>query len=239
MDENTTTVAPADANDPDAPILPDEDIGVSEDTQETTTADETANEQTEETTEGDEQSQPDVDAKLKRYAESQGLELDSPSAIKAARIAMQNQSEVTRNHLKASELEKSLQSAELPAMGGDDTVNQLVAEVQGLKIIQNVNSFFSANPDAKALEDKMTDIVVERPEIGQLVKLGHLSMNDLYNLARGADNSRDEKLKADGGREALKKVARKQQAKAVPGAATSSDLSTAQEDAFLNAFDSM
>src|SRR3954470_13577042 len=55
--------------------------------------------------------QPDSsepDDKLKKYAASQGLELDSPSAIKAARIAQKAQSEATRNHNKASELEKTV-----------------------------------------------------------------------------------------------------------------------------------
>jgi hypothetical protein len=53
-------------------------------------------------------SAPQVDEKLQKYAKSQGLELDSPSAIKAAQIAMKNQSEATRNYQRTSELEKTV-----------------------------------------------------------------------------------------------------------------------------------
>jgi hypothetical protein len=53
-------------------------------------------------------SAPQVDEKLQKYAKSQGLELDSPSAIKAAQIAMKNQSEATRTYQRASELEKTV-----------------------------------------------------------------------------------------------------------------------------------
>src|ERR1044071_7258288 len=53
-------------------------------------------------------SAPEADDKLRKYAANQGIELDSPSAIKAARLAMENQAEKTRNYQKASELEKTV-----------------------------------------------------------------------------------------------------------------------------------
>jgi hypothetical protein len=98
-------------------------------------------------------------------------------------------------------------------------------EVQQLKLARSVDNFWSQNPEAKAYEPKMMEIVDTRPEIKQLVQAGYLSLNDLYNLTRGGDTGNEAALKAAGGKEALEKVAEKQQAKAVPGVATSSALS--------------
>jgi hypothetical protein len=98
----------------------------------------------------------------------------------------------------------------------------LNAKVQALEMAQNVNTFWATNPDAKAYEPKMAEIVTENPTIGALVKSGYLSVQDLYAMAKGADTSRDATLKTEGGREALQKVADKQQGRAVQGQATSS-----------------
>jgi hypothetical protein len=135
--------------------------------------------------------------------------------------------------VKASELEKTLTTQD-PSAPADSIVAELAAEVRSMKLQANVNSFWSENPDAKAYETKMTEIVTSRPDIGTLVRDGFLSLSDLYSLARGNDTGKDAELKAAGGKEALQKVAEKQQARAVPGVATSSALSDpTKEDAFL------
>lgn len=241
-DNNPTTVAPADDTGADAPILPDEDAALPSDTQADSTAETTASEQ-EQTSSGDEKkSLPDeIDDKLKRFAKGQGIddvsEL-SPREMSLLKSAYDNKAEQDRARQKASQLEKSLVAT--PSGASADAADPDLRErLDRIEMTQNVNTFFAENPDAKALEEKMANIVTERPEIGQLVKSGYLSVSDLYDLARGSDTSRDEQLKADGGREALKKVASKQQAKAVPGHATSSQLTDNEpEDAFLKAFES-
>ena len=60
-----------------------------------------------EVTGGDEPAPETEDKKLQKFAQSQGLELDSPNAIKAAQIAMKAQSEATKNFQKSAELEKA------------------------------------------------------------------------------------------------------------------------------------
>lgn len=238
MSTTTEPVAPED----DA-IMPDEtpDEAVSP-ADETTTA-ETPDEPTQ-TPEGgkseeksDAESLPEADDKLKAWAESKGLTLDSDNAVKAAKIAMDNQAEFQRSRQKATSLQKAVEGTGTYSAGDNETINSLVAEVQGLKLTQNVNSFFADNPDAKAMEDKMAEIVQSSPDIGQMVKAGYMPLTHLYAMAKGMDSGREQELKAAGGKEALKKVASKQQAKAVHGAATNSDLAAPEEDPFLTAFE--
>lgn len=178
------------------------------------------------------------------WLQKKGIDPTSPEAIsKVAEMYRNAEKAMHESTSKASELEKTLsgglqeQIDQAKTDGNLDVVQELAAEIQNLKLQQNVNSFFNSQPEAKELEAKMTEIVNERPEIGNLVKSGYLSLGDLYNLAKASDPSREQQLKADGGREALQKVADKQQGRSVPGVATTS--ATADDntsDPFLKAF---
>lgn len=234
MDEQPTTDAPADVPGADDPIIPDESAALPEGTQADSSADSTANEQKEE--KGGEEPVPGIDPKLASFAKGQGIEDVSdlsPRELSLLKSAYDNKAEQDRHRQKASELEKSLIATPAETQGDPE----LAARVQRIEMAQNVQAFFADHPEAKNLEEKMAGIVMGRPEIGQMVNSGYLTVSDLYNLARGSDSNRDAQLKADGGREALKKVASKQQAKAVPGVATTSEFSKDEpEDAFLKAF---
>ena len=70
----------------------------------------------------------------------------------------------------------------------------------------------------------MTEIVSTRPEIGQAVKLGVLSFDDLYAMALSSKDVIADAKQA-GGKEALETVRQKQQARSVQGQATTSALS--------------
>jgi hypothetical protein len=193
-----------------------------------------------------EDSVPKADDKLNAWAESKGITLDSEGAIKAAKIAMDNQAEYQRTRQQASELEKSLKQdmSNAVAAGDDDLVASLAQEVQGLKLTQSVNTYLSTGTseevaEKKALEPVMGQIVTDNPDIGTMVKQGFLSLDQLAAMARGSDRGREAQLKADGGREALQKVADRTSAKAVVGSATTSDLTgNEQVDPFDAGFNS-
>jgi hypothetical protein len=178
--------------------------------------------------------EPSQDENL-AWLQNKGIDPQSPEALaKVAEMYRNAEKTMHQSTAKASELEKTLTTQDPAAAPADSIVTELAAEVQRMKLQQNVNSFWSENPDAKAYEAKMTDIVTSRPDIGTLVRDGYLSLGDLYSLARGGDSNKDAELKAAGGKEALEKVAEKQQAKAVPGVATSSALSDGTKvDPFL------
>ncbi|HJQ07989.1 MAG TPA: hypothetical protein VJ836_00745 [Candidatus Saccharimonadales bacterium] len=196
----------------------------------------------------DKKSVPEVDDKLQSFAKGLGIEdLSSLSEreLKLLKVAKDNQAEYQRNAQKASELEKTLKKDnqqeidDATASGEVDPGKLALAEIASLKLQNSVNTFFTNNPDAKKHEADMVKLVSERPEVGQLVRQGALSVSDLYALVRGTSSSLGEETKAEGAKEALQQLANKQIAKAVPGSATTSSFTSSdKKDAFEQGFDS-
>ena len=185
--------------------------------------------------------QPTVDDKLQKYARSQGLELDSPSAIKAAQIAMKAQSEATRNGLKASELEKAtnITQEQLPVDAPQTTVD--AARIRNMELRMEVQSWKMANQDKLGLEKEMIQILAD-PNKKLLVQEGYLSLDDVYKLAKAEVPDNSDAVRSEGKREALQSLAHKQQAAVPTGHATTQsapkqkqfkDLSIAEMEAQL------
>lgn len=241
MDEQTTTDATLVEDTGAEQALPVEQVEQSAATE--NTAEPTTTEAT-----GAEEALPEVEDKLKSFAKGQGIEDISQLSereLKFLKIAYDNQAEYQRTRQKTTELEKNLRSdiSTATANGDTDLVYKLAAEVESLRLTQNINDFFSNGTkeevaEKKALEPVMAKMVTDDPNLAQLVRSGYISYDQLFAMARGSDSSRDEKLRLDGGRDALKKVADKTTAKAVSGSATTADLSSAKEDdPFLRGFD--
>ena len=187
------------------------------------------------------------------WLEKKGIDPGSPEALaKVAEMYRNAEKAMHQSTTKASELEKALTSGETvqPDYSGIptevlehpfvqtlvDRLDRVEQTTSTLTLEQQVGSFFATNPDAKALEAKMAEIVTTRPEIGQLVRNGYLNLKDVYSMA-AAESGSIEDAKAEGGREALQQVASKQQARAVVGSATNSGVSPANpEDDFLKGF---
>lgn len=193
----------------------------------------TAASQPAEPTQTPDQGEPSVDDNL-AWLQKKGIDPQSPEALsKIAEMYRNAETKMHESTAKASQLEKSLTTDQPQAVSAEaDDIAGLRQTVAELKMAQNVNTFWATNPEAKAMESQMAEIVTARPAIGELVKAGYLGLDDLYNLARGTEGS-EATLKAAGGKEALEKVAQKTQAKAIVGAATNSDLSPAKDDPFL------
>lgn len=163
---------------------------------------------------------PQVDDKLQKYAQSQGLDLDSPSAIKAATIAMKAQSEATRNYHKTTELEKTLTAT-------SDEVAEVVAEQRGVtdplvldmlkrdqrrEVKDSIRDFWDANPTARDYESKMIELLQTKPHLAG-------DLESLYATAVMQSGKLDS-VKSQGKREALESLAHKQQAAVPTGNAT-------------------
>jgi hypothetical protein len=179
-----------------------------------------------------------------------GIDPDSPEAISKLAEQYRNAEKLMhQSTAKASELEKALTNGDAPEADYSGvprevlenpfvkTLMERLDDIEGkqtvLTLEQKVGNFFAANPDARPLEGKMTELVTTRPELNQLVRQGYLSLEDLHAIAASTPEALDQ-AKKEGGREALQQVASKQQAKAVPGIATNSDLGTGPEDGFLS-----
>lgn len=188
-----------------------------------------------EASEVEEPAAPEADDKLRKFAASQGIELDSPNAIKAAQALQKARSEATRNHQKASELEKTIdtsitEEAETAGLSDDDRV-----DLARLKTKMTLRDFWDANPDARQFDTKMAEIVQERPYLAG-------DLEALYALAqvRGGNTSA---VKAQAKQETLQSLAHKQQAAVPTGNATNpgttpktkpfADLSIAEMEAQL------
>lgn len=172
--------------------------------------------------EGDEPqdpSSPNIDDKLQTYAKSQGLELDSPSAIKAAKIAMKSQQEATRNYHKSNELEKAsvVTADQIP----EDVTPQQSENIRmrSLELRFEAQAWKMQNPEKAAFEPQMVEMLTADPNKKLLIQEGYLSYDDLYKMAKGSVDDSAE-VKSQGKREALQSLAHKQQAAVPTGNAT-------------------
>lgn len=219
MDESTTTPAA-------------DDTGVEASTQPVETSEPQAaeNQPAEPTTTDSQEAATPVDDNLKWLQENKGIDPSSPEALAKLADMYRNAETQLRSTRNDAKLQDALTQPDQPAedFGTVDPNAQLAAEVQALKTERAVERFFTQNPDAKAYEATMAEMVVNDPNLNYLVNNNVLSVSQLYQMAKGADQSREAQIKSEGGREALQKVADKQQAKAVPGSATSSQMSAPQ-----------
>jgi hypothetical protein len=172
-----------------------------------------------------EPSEPDADEKLQKYAQSQGIELDSPSAIKAAKIAMKAQSEATRNGRKASELEKNIGSVSdehAEAVAEETGQNpELLKRLQRVEVKEAVRDFWDANPEAKKYEPAMIEILKDKPHLAG-------DLDSLYANALVKSGGIDA-VKSQTKRETLESLAHKQQAAVPAGNATNSGTSAKEK----------
>lgn len=216
MEENTTTETTTEDTGVDSTQPVSADAG---------TADNSTADQATTTTE---ESEPSQDDNSLDWLQSKGIDPNSPEALsKVAEMYRNAERNMHNSTAKASELQKSLSETHNNAVDSlidPDVATRLQADIQGIKLQNSVNDFFSSNPEAKELEATMSKIVTDKPEIGQLVSAGYLSLNDLHSMARGSDPQVANSLKSQGGKEALQQLADKQQAKAVTGTATTSAL---------------
>lgn len=162
---------------------------------------------------------PEADDQLQKFAKSQGLDLDSPSAIKAAQIAMKARSEATRNYQKANELEKAanITQDQLPA---DLTPQQQEnVRLRNLELAYGVQQWKMQNQDKLDMESSMVNILGD-PIKKQLVQEGYLSLDDVYKLAKAEAPDNSAQVRSEGERAALERLAQKQQAAVPTGHAT-------------------
>jgi hypothetical protein len=216
MDEDTTTTPDVQA---DAGAV---DAQPAEQNEPVVAADQPVTEPSEpqqDTAEPQTPSASDVDDKLQKYAASQGLELDSPSAIKAATIAMKAQSEATRNYHKASELEKvtSITEDQLPADATPEVRD--TTRIRNLELKYEIQGWKMNNQNKLDLEREMVE-VLQDPNKKLLVQEGYLSLDDVYAIARAKAPDNSAEVKSQGKREALESLAHKQQAAVPRGNAT-------------------
>lgn len=213
MEDQDTTVQPADQT------------ALTETPVEATTTDtpvetpQTDSSEPSEASTGESQAAPDQDDKLKRFAESQGIELDSPGAIKAAQLAMKSRSEATKNYKRSSELEKATNIAPDQVPADATPAQQENIRIRNLELQLGIQSWKASNPEKLALEGEMVKVLSD-PNKKLLVQEGFLTYDDVYNLAKANAPDGTADVKSQAKQEALKSLAGKQQASVPTGHAT-------------------
>ncbi len=217
---------------PDAQAAPEQGQPASEGAPAETLEATTTSEPSEESQASEEQqtpAAPTVDDELQKFAKSQGIELDSPNAIKAAQALQKSRSEATKNYQKASELEKAttITQEQLPNDASQTQVD--AARIRNMELRMEINSWKMNNQDKLGLEQEMVKILAD-PNKKLLVQEGYLTLDDIHSMARGSSPDNSSATKSEGGREALERLAQKQQAAVPTGHATTN--ATPKEKAF-------
>lgn len=172
------------------------------------------------------QDAPGVDDKLRKFAENQGIELDSPGAIKAAELLRKNQADKTKAFQKASELEKAAttvsdEDATLRAeASGQDP--ELLKRLQRVEVKEAVRDFWNQDGIDRSYEPKMVELLAEKPYLAA-------DLEALYATAVSR-SSNVEQVKSQAKKDTLSELAHKQQAAVPTGNAT--QRGTPKEKAF-------
>lgn len=212
MDDNTSTDQPAVA----AAV---EQTPPAEATAESVSPESTTTTEPSDAPEASETAAPTPDDQLRKFAASQGIELDSPNAIKAAQALQKARSEATKNYQRASELEKSAEITQdqLPSDASSQDVDN--ARVRNLEMKMEIQSWKFQNQDKLELEPEMVKILSD-PNKKAMVQQGYLSLDDVYKLAKAEAPDNSALVKSQGKQEALQSLAHKQQAAVPTGHAT-------------------
>ena len=218
--EESTTDAPVESSGSVIAGVPVDDQGqalpVLDEAEQSTAAAATETETAEQSSEGAE-ALPETDDKLQKFAASHGLELDSPSARKAAKMAMDNQAEFQRNRQKATQMEKTMttmsdESAEQVAEAtGQDP--EVLKRLQRMEVRDSIRGFWEENPEARQYEAQMAEIAVNSGLSGSPEAILKAS----YAMALSGNTNA---VKSQASRETLEKLAHQQQAAVPRGNAT-------------------
>lgn len=167
-------------------------------------------------------SQP-VDDELTKWAQAKGLELNSESEIKLAKMARESEKAM---HSAKGEAKSVLQEE---AMKTNEMADPLAEKIASLEAKVAISDFYNANPDARAYDEKMGEALANDPALLEYVRsTGNISA--VYGIVKSADTAKDaESFKKEGGREALTQLASKQQAAAVKGSAVNSAPSSSEK----------
>jgi len=156
------------------------------------------------------------------WLSKKGIDPSDPEAItKLAKSAREAEKAMHRNAQQRSELEKAAKIA--PEQIPQDAAPELHdnVRVRNLELRFEAQQWKMQNQDKLAYEPAMVEILSD-PNKKVLVQEGYLTMDDVYNMARGSNAGMESNLKSQGKKEALTSLAQKQQAATPRGNATNS-----------------
>lgn len=184
-------------------------------------------------------SAPEVDSgDINDWLSKKGIDPTSPEAVqKIADMARNSERAMHKSAQERAEAQRQLTSAFENQADPADPSAWMQGQVQELKLKDMARDFVDRHPDARDDLGGMSEYLKTNKDIQTLTEAGVLTLDQVHAMYVNSPAQAD-KLKTQGGQEALKKLANKQRAAAVTGAASSPSPSTAEEDAFLKGFNS-
>ena len=154
---------------------------------------------------------------------NKGIDPNSPEALaKVAEMYRNAEKVMHESTQKASDLQKSISEASQDSGIMDGVVDEATQRLNRLELDLNVEKFFKQDGIDPDLRPAMAEYAQANPHIAALVENNVMTLQQMYDMVRGSDPGLLDKARQDGGREALTKVAEKQQARAIQGNATTS-----------------
>lgn len=166
------------------------------------------------------------------WLSKKGIDPTSPEALaKVAEMARNSEKLMTKSRQEVAQAKKELEGA----FQNTDTTD-VAGQVQELKLKDMARDFVDRHPDARDDISGMVGYLQTNADIQTLTEAGVLSLEQVHAMYLNSPAQAD-KLKQQGGQEALTKLANKQRAAAVSGSASSpSPQKPKADDAFLKGF---
>lgn len=221
MDDETTTNAPDEqagqsingiAIDDQGMAIPQAEPSESAEAVEKTPEQQPA-EETEVSEETNEPETTDVAADNSDFFKKKGIDPSDPEALtKLAKIAENAEKAMHRNAQQRSELEKAANIAPEQILPDATPEQRDNIRIRNIELKSDIREWKYQNQEKLEFEPQMVEILSD-PNKRLMVQEGLLNLDDVYAMARGKGDTTS--IKSQGGREALQKLAQKQQA-AVP-----------------------
>lgn len=195
--------------DADAKALPDEQP-------ETT---ETESAESDQATQDAPTSDDSDDDEVTEWAKSQNLDLSDPQDVKQLAKRFRHTQGELRSRPSQDKLRKQVSEIanKEPAEENLDPYEaeqaQLRKEVNALRLENSVTRFFSENPSARELEDRMAQVVTEKPWLAN-------DLDSLYIVAKSTNEDAIKSAEQKGRQDALNDTAAKQRASAPQASAS-------------------
>lgn len=167
----------------------------------------------------DEPSSGEFDAT--EWLSKKGIDPTSPDALaKVAKMQRDAERQWQITNKERADLQKQLtESFDQIPPDANDQAAVLESQVKTLALKDMAREFVDRNPDARANLGEFSGYLKTNPQLQTLTEAGVLTLDQAYAMFTASPDMTD-KLKAQGGQETLQKLANKQRATAVQGAAS-------------------
>lgn len=162
----------------------------------------------------------DTDSEIVEWAKKKGLEINpnNPNEIKLAKMQLEND----RRFHEAQQSKPKVNPPELIDTPDDPVLSAVVEKQNNIELRNYVSEWFRANPDMEANREDLIRIAAERPYLQDMDDVAaHLYRDPKFV----------ERIKNEGGRQALENLAQKQSA--VPPQASASNTAVYASDSVI------